>query len=78
MLKPTYQRHEKGTHQRWFLREKYREEGPRCQQKRRKPCEVFFLKVCYLDCAKFDRLLGVIVDDGYKVVTNVHLLRVTA
>ena len=38
----------------------------------------FFLKVCYLDCAKFYGLLGVIVDDGYKVVTNVHLLRVTA
>lgn len=37
-----------------------------------------FLKVCYLDCAKFYGLLGVIVDDGYKVVTNVHLLRVTA
>lgn len=37
-----------------------------------------FLKVRYLDCAKFYRLLGVIVDDGYKVVTNVHLLRVTA
>ena len=37
-----------------------------------------FLKVCYLDCAKFYRLLGVIVDDCYKVVTNVHLLRVTA
>lgn len=52
--------------------------GIPCRQQRRKPRQLFFLKVCYLDCAKFDGLLGVIVDDGYKVVTNVHLLRVTA
>ena len=44
LLKPTYQRHERGTNQSWFLRQKYRGEGPRCQQKRRKPCQAFFLE----------------------------------
>lgn len=78
LLKPTHQSTKEEQTKGGFSDRNTEERDPDLNKNDENPVKQFFLKVCYLDCAKFYRLLGVIVDDGYKVVTNVHLLRVTA